>query len=107
MKSRKTKLKNSIEDVLKQKNPNVDDIISVVEHYERNNLRTITKLKKKKSLDIKKINGALRQTINAHGPITKEYITSASKRIYGSLLIDKQNRMKRIFIMFLKFIGFF
>jgi hypothetical protein len=33
----------------------------------------------------KLINGALKQTINAHGPITKERIGSATKRILGAL----------------------
>lgn len=33
----------------------------------------------------KKISGGLKQAINAHGPITKELIGSATKRIYGNL----------------------
>jgi len=33
----------------------------------------------------KLINGALKQTINAHGPITKKHIGSATKRILGAL----------------------
>lgn len=34
---------------------------------------------------LKLINGALKDTINNHGPITKDYISSASKRIYGNM----------------------
>ena len=90
IKSRKSKLENRIKDILSQKRPKLEDIIDAVEHYEKNNLGTIEKLKKRKSLEIKKINGALKQCLNSHGPITKQYISSASKRIYGSLLLDEQ-----------------
>lgn len=34
---------------------------------------------------MRKIIGALKSTINDHGPITRELITSAAKRIYGHL----------------------
>lgn len=39
-----------------------------------------------------KINGALKQTINSHGPITKELIGSATKRILGSLYTEGFSR---------------
>ena len=98
IKSRKSRLENRIKDILQQKNPKIEDIIEAAEHYEKNNLKTIEKLKKKKSLEVKKINGALKQSINAHGPITKQFINSASKRIYGSLLVDeKQKKQSKIF----------
>lgn len=42
----------------------------------------------------RKISGALKQTINAHGPITKELIGSATKRIYGNLLMNP-NEVKK------------
>ena len=58
--------------------------------YERDNIKTIGKLKRKTIPNVKRINGALRQTINAHGPITKQFIGSASKRIYGALLEIKK-----------------
>ena len=102
IKSRKTKLENRIKDILNQKNPNYEDIVEAVEHYEKNNLKTIEKLKKKKSLEVKKINGALKQTINSHGPITAQYINSASKRIYGSLLIDENQQKRSRFFKFVK-----
>ena len=90
IKTRKSKLENRIKDALSQKKPNLEDIISAVDDYEKNNLKTIEKLKKKKSVEVKKINGAIKQTISAHGPITKQFINSASKRIYGSLLLDEK-----------------
>ena len=102
IKSRKTKLENRIKDILSQKKPKYEDIVEAVEHYESNNLKTIEKLKKKKSLEIKKINGALKQAINAHGPITAQYINSASKRIYGSILADQNQRKKSKIFNFIK-----
>jgi len=108
IKSRKSKLENRIKDVLKQKNPNLGDIISAVDDYENNNLKAIEKLKKKKGLEIKKINGAIKQCFNAHGPITNKFITSASKRIYGSLLLDekltKRSKSYRIFKIIVTFL---
>jgi hypothetical protein len=98
IKTRKSKLENRIKDVLSQKKPKLEDIISAVDDYEKNNLKTIEKLKKKKGLEIKKINGAIKQTLHAHGPITKQYITSASKRIYGALLLDEQLTTRRKYI---------
>jgi len=64
----------------------IDMILKHVDEYEKDNLDTIEKLRKEKALDTKKINGALRQTINAHGPITMLLIGSATKRIYGALI---------------------
>ena len=40
---------------------------------------------------LKIINGELRDTINAHGPITKEFVGSASKRIVASLRVCIRN----------------
>jgi len=37
-------------------------------------------------LDTKRISGALKSTIKEHGPITKNNISSAAKRIFGSLM---------------------
>jgi hypothetical protein len=71
---------------LTNKSPNLEKIISYINEYEKNNLATIDKLKRGKTIDTKRINGALKCTIKAHGPITMVLIGSASKRIYGSLL---------------------
>jgi hypothetical protein len=65
-------------------------ILRHVDDYERDNLATIDKLKKGKSVDAKKINGALKQSINAHGPITKQLIGSATKRVLGALVVNKK-----------------
>lgn len=86
LKTRKGRLKEQIELELSNTTPNIDKILSIVDMYEKDNLDTINKLKREKNLDVRRINGALKQTINAHGPITKELIGSASKRIYGTLL---------------------
>ncbi len=80
----RTKLKRE----LLKTNPDIDVIITHIEDYEARNLATIEKLKRGRALEMKKINGALRQTIQAHGPITKVLIGSASKRIFGALLAD-------------------
>ena len=86
LKTRKGKLKEQIELELLKDTPDINNILNSVDIYEKNNLDTIKKLKREKILDIRQINGALKQTINAHGSITKDLIGSASKRIYGSLL---------------------
>lgn len=67
----------------------ITEVIKIVNDYEKDNLNTISKLKKDKSFETKRISGALRQTINAHGPITFNYIGSATKRILGSLLTNQ------------------
>lgn len=92
LKTRNGKLRNKLSNNFpknKLTDKEIDQLISVVEDYEKANLATIDKLKKDKTLETKRISGALKQAINAHGPITKELIGSATKRIYGSLLADK------------------
>ncbi len=89
LRTRKGKLKEKIEYELESNTQDISKILNAIEEYERANLDTINKLRREKSLDIKRINGALKQTINAHGPITKDFIGSASKRIYGALLKEK------------------
>lgn len=84
--TRKGKLIEKLELELDKDNPNISEILKYIDEYEKANLETITKLKRKKTIETKKISGALKQTINVHGPITKELIGSATKRIYGSLL---------------------
>jgi hypothetical protein len=97
LRTRKGKLKDKIEFELEKSNPDIDVILQYVDDYEVSNLETIKKLKRDKKVELNKINGALKQTINAHGPITKELIGSASKRIYGALLdLEKENIFKRI-----------
>jgi len=87
-KTRKGRLENKVKSEMEKDSPNYDNIISAVDTYEKDNTDTIEKLKKYKKADMVRINGALKQTINAHGPITKPLIGSAGKRIYGSLILN-------------------
>lgn len=98
LKTRKGRLKDKIIYELKQEEPNIDVILKHIEQYEKDNLETIDKLKRKRVLDAKRISGGLRQTINVHGPITKVLIGSATKRIIGALLdnTQKESFIKRI-----------
>lgn len=94
-KTRRGKLKNQLEQKIGGTwigEPELEKILLIVDEYEKDNLATIEKLKRTKTLDVNRINGALKQTINAHGPITKVLIGSATKRIYGSLLNDNNNK---------------
>lgn len=84
-KSRKDKLIDRVKNEISSKKPNYEHIGEIIDDYERTNLNIIRKLKVKRRFIANKVNGALKQTINAHGPITKNLIGSASKRIMGSL----------------------
>jgi len=95
LKTRSGKLKNKLSNNFLNKkltDKDIDDLISVIENYEKVNLSSIDKLKKDKSIESKRISGALKQTINAHGVITKELIGSATKRIMGALLADNNDK---------------
>lgn len=89
------------------KNPiNQESILTIIDGYEKNNLETISKLKKERLNETKRISGALKQTINAHGSITPKLIGSATKRIYGALLKDekpkvKPNKLKLVVLTFI------
>lgn len=39
--------------------------------------------------------GALKNTIDAHGPITKDWVASAAKRMYGTLKALAREQRKR------------
>jgi hypothetical protein len=101
-KTRRGKLKTNLETKLLNKtvgSSEIEDILNMVDEYEKDNLDTIEKLKRNKKVELNKINGALKQSINAHGAITKILIGSASKRIYGSLLTSekpKQTLLEKI-----------
>ena len=86
LKTRRGKLSDKIKNELETKNPKLDNILNIIDVYEKNNLESIDKLRKEKLYETKRISGALKQTINAHGPITALLIGSATKRIHGSLL---------------------
>lgn len=86
LKTRRGKLEAKIKLELANPTPNINNILKSIDEFEKDNLETIEKLRKDKLVDTKRINGALKQTIKAHGPITMLLIGSATKRIYGSLL---------------------
>tara|TARA_Y100000389_G_scaffold42931_1_gene37564 strand:- start:4171 stop:4542 length:372 start_codon:yes stop_codon:yes gene_type:complete len=93
--TRRSRLKHRIMGELSRTNPNIDTVIDIFEEFESDNINSINKLKRKKKVTLKKISGALKQSISAHGPITKELIGSASKRIYGNIL-DSENNIDKI-----------
>ena len=99
--TRRGKLKSHLELNLLNKTVGFNEIeviLNMVDEYEKDNLDTIQKLKRYKKVELNKINGALKQSINAHGAITKILIGSASKRIYGALLDNqpKQTLLEKI-----------
>lgn len=89
-KSRKDILKEKVNEELKSNTPNIKVILEAVDDYESNNLKSIEKYKKKKKITTNKINGALKQTILAHGSINNVLIGSATKRIHGALLESEE-----------------
>lgn len=97
-KSRKGKLKSVLEHKFGDKlnENNIYDILKIFDEYQKDNLDSIEKLKRYKVYETKRISGALKMCINAHGPITKQFIGSATKRVYGSLL---NNEKKESFII--------
>lgn len=102
LRTRKGKLLSKLELELEKESPDISKIIKIIDDYESDNLATINKLRRKKSMEVKKINGALKQAIHAHGPITKELIGSAGKRVYGALL-DKNKPTQSLITKFLNF----
>jgi hypothetical protein len=92
--TRKSKLEHKIKEEFSRQTPRAERIVEILEEFESDNLKTIEKLKKKKKATLKKVNGALKQSINAHGPITKDLLGSASKRVYGSILESEQEDSK-------------
>jgi len=99
-KTRKGKLQEGLGELISEGTLNVDKVIELVDVYEQDNLDTIDKCKRDKRLELVKINGALKQTIDAHGPITKVLIGSAAKRIYGSLLLETNKKQPKTKVSF-------
>jgi hypothetical protein len=82
---------------LKNLNINSFEILKIVElfeKYEKNNLTKIKKLNRIRLIETNRVKGGLKQTINCHGPITKELIGSATKRIMGNLLSNEKPKLK-------------
>jgi len=94
-KTRKGKLEKGIRDELDTGAPVLGTILDLVDVYEQDNLDTIDKCKRDKRLELNKINGAIKQSIDAHGPITKVLIGSAAKRIYGALLLEGKGKQPK------------
>lgn len=87
--TRKGRLENKLRAELAMSNPEIGKLLDAIDEFEADNIATIEKLKRKKQIDAKKINGAIRQTINSHGPITMLLIGSCTKRIMGSLMTNE------------------
>ena len=102
LKTRRGKLEENIRVEMGKKFPNIELILKYIDEYEKDNLDTIEKLKRDKVLETNRINGALKQSINAHGPITKLLIGSATKRIYGALLETKKESKIQIVLRWIK-----
>jgi hypothetical protein len=93
LKTRRGKLIHKITKELENSNPSTEVLINIFNEYESSNLDTIKKLKRERSIESKKITGALKQCIKAHGPITLQFLGSATKRISGALLTDKTKKV--------------
>lgn len=94
IKNRRGNLISKLNTELNKTPINQESILTIIDGYEKNNLETISKLKKERLNETKRISGALKQTINAHGSITPKLIGSATKRIYGALLKDEKPKVK-------------
>ena len=94
MRNKYNKLKSEVQELLKNKTITSDEIINVFMKYEDINIKTIEKLNKERVVERNRIKGALRQTINAHGPIDMKLIGSATKRISGALITSKESNPK-------------
>lgn len=105
LKTRRGKLKEKIKNELSKSTPNTELILKYIDEYEKDNLETIDKLRRDKVLITKRITGALKQAINAHGPITRVLIGSATKRIHGALLEDKKESKFKIVLRWIKKLG--
>jgi uncharacterized protein YaaN involved in tellurite resistance len=92
LRTRRGKLSDRISKELSKSEPSLNQILEIIDDYEKNNLDTIEKLRRKKLIEGKRISGALKQTINAHGVITPLLIGSATKRILGSLLTTEPKK---------------
>jgi len=98
VKTRRGKLEDGLKGILPEEIEDVDAILDLVDIYEQDNLDTIGKCKRDKSLELKRINGALKQSIDAHGPINKVLIGSTSKRIYGALLLIEEKKIPNAYL---------
>jgi hypothetical protein len=78
----------------------VDDLFNLFVKYEQSNLKKIDKLTRERLVERNRIKGALKQTINAHGPIDMRLIGSATKRVCGALITNVEPKPKSNFNSF-------
>lgn len=92
---KKIKFKRLLFDTFKDKlNDNeIELILSIFNQYEKSNVDEIKRLKRERQFEVRKVNGALKQTIDSHGSITKLLIGSASKRIMGAVMLPKKKTL--------------
>ena len=95
-------LMHNIRYELASSKPNPDKILAHIKQYEKKNLETIEKLRRERQIEANKIKGALKATIQVHGPITMVLLSSAIKRIMGSLLVDPNTQKQNIFKKIIK-----
>lgn len=96
MKRHEKKLEIEIQELYNKGELSTEKIVNLFKKYEESNIKLIEKLRKPRLIEKRKINGALKQTINAHSIITKELIPSATKRIYGALLTNEKSKKEKI-----------
>lgn len=84
------KLEIEVQELWKTNNLSSDEIVRLFKKYEQSNINQIKKLNKRRINEHNRIRGGLKQTINAHGPIDKNLIGSATKRIYGALITNEE-----------------
>jgi|ERR1035437_2743421 hypothetical protein len=80
----------------------MERILKAIDEYEKDNLETIEKLRRERSYDAKKINGAIKQFLHAHPVMTKLLIGSLTKRILGAL--TEPNKKKTLIQRFISWI---
>jgi hypothetical protein len=99
-KSKEEKLVRKITEELNKPKPNVENLVEIFKSQEKLDTKTLEKLKRVRRFEVERINNGLRQCISAHGPITKEFIGSASKRIFGACILNsiEETKYKRISI---------
>ena len=89
--------RDKLESNLRDRFTNITDndikyICDLFDDYEKNNLKMISTLKREKKVEMRKINGAIKQFLNVHPRLTKDLINSLGKRVYGAILSDKKKK---------------
>ncbi len=97
MKTRRGKLKNGLSEIIDKEK--LEQVLVLVDEYEKDNLATIDKLNRKRIVDLKRIKGGIKQAFHAHPILTKEMTGSIAKRVYGAMLENKgeENKLFSIF----------